>query len=97
MLGSEVFPNSNNCNVTVPCGSLLFYMVSSWNNYFPYRITEGLSFDLSVAVNDDSSGSVSVETQSCNVRMLIATPSSCKSFVAWNDGNTDNPRTVTIT
>ena len=72
-------------------------MVSSWNNYFPYRITEGLSFDLSVAVNDDSSGSVSVETQSCNVRTLTATPSSCKSFVAWNDGNTNNPRTVTIT
>ena len=72
-------------------------MVSSWNNYFPYRITEGLSFDLSVAANDDSFGSVSVETQSCNVRTLIATPSSCKSFVAWNDGNTDNPRTVTIT
>ena len=97
MLGNEVFPNSNSCNVIVPCGSLLFYMVSSWNNYFPYRITEGLSFDLSVAVNDDSSDSVSVETQSCNVRTLTATPSSCKSFVAWNDGNTDNPRTVTIT
>ena len=98
VLGNEVFSNPNNCNVTVPCGSLLFYMVSSWNNYFPYRITEGLSFDLSVAANDDSFGSVSVvETQSCNVRTLTATPSSCKSFVAWNDGNTDNPRTVTIT
>ena len=97
VLGNEVFSNPNNCNVTVPCGSLLFYMVSSWNNYFPYRITEGLSFDLSVAANDDSSGSVSVETQSCNVITLTATPSSCKSFVAWNDGNADNPRTVTIT
>ena len=96
-LGNEVIPNPNSCNVTVPCGSLLFYMVSSWYNYFSYRITEGLSFDLSVAANDDSFGSVSVETQSCNVRTLIATPSSCKSFVAWNDGNTDNPRTVTIT
>ena len=97
VIGNYVFPNPNNCNVTVPCGSLLFYMVSSWNNYFPYRITEGLSFDLSVAANDDSFGSVSVETLACNVRTLTATPSSCKSFVAWNDGNTDNPRTVTIT
>ena len=98
MLGTAVFFYSHNyCNVTVPCGSLVAYIASSWNNYFPNRITEGLSFDLSVAVNDDSSGSVSVETQSCNVRTLTATPSSCKSFVAWNDGNTDNPRTVTIT
>ncbi|MDY5736746.1 MAG: leucine-rich repeat protein, partial [Candidatus Onthomorpha sp.] len=99
VLGSEVFSYSNNyCNTTVPCGSLLAYIASSWNNYFPTRITEGLSFDLSVAANDDSFGSVSVvEMQSCNVRMLIATPSSCKSFVAWNDGNTNNPRIVTMT
>ena len=97
-LGTAVFSKPNNCNVTVPCGSLVAYIASSWNNYFPNRITEVLSFDLSVAANDDSSGSVSVvETQSCNVRTLTATPSSCKSFVAWNDGNTDNPRTVTIT
>ena len=96
-IGNDVFPNPNSCNVIVPCGSLEAYIASSWNNYFPNRITEGLSFDLSVAANDDSFGSVSVETQSCNVRTLIATPSSCKSFVAWNDGNTDNPRTVTIT
>ena len=98
VIGNYVFPNPNNCNVTVPCGSLVAYIASSWNDYFPNRITEVLSFDLSVAANDDSFGSVSVvETQSCNVRTLTATPSSCKSFVAWNDGNTDNPRTVTIT
>ena len=96
-IGNDVFPNPNSCNVIVPCGSLEAYIASSWNNYFPNRITEGLSFDLSVAANDDSFGSVSVETLSCNVRTLTATPSSCKSFVAWNDGNTDNPRTVTIT
>ena len=97
VIGNYVFPNPNNCNVTIPCGSLVPYIAYLWYNYFPNRITEGLSFDLSVAANDDSFGSVSVETQSCNVRTLIATPSSCKSFVAWNDGNTDNPRTVTIT
>ena len=96
-IGNAVFPYANTCNVTVPCGSLEAYMASSWNIYFPSRITEVLSFDLSVAANNDSFGSVSVETLSCNVRTLTATPSSCKSFVAWNDGNTDNPRTVTIT
>ena len=93
----NVFPNPNSCNVIVPCGSLEAY-IALWYSYFPNRITGVLSFDLSVAANDDSFGSVSVvETQSCNVRTLTATPSSCKSFVAWNDGNTDNPRIVTIT
>ena len=28
---------------------------------------------------------------------LTATPESCADFVQWNDGNTDNPRTVTVT
>ena len=43
VIGNYVFPNPNNCNVTVPCGSLLFYMASSWNNYFPSRIEEDCS------------------------------------------------------
>ena len=28
---------------------------------------------------------------------LVATPAECYHFVQWNDGNTDNPRTVTVT
>jgi hypothetical protein len=28
---------------------------------------------------------------------LIATPAECYEFVQWSDGNTDNPRTVTVT
>ena len=94
---SSSFPSNNSCNVTVPCGSLEAYTSSEWNNYFPNRITEELSFNLSVAANDDSFGSVSVETQSCNVKTLTATPSICYRFASWNDGNTDNPRTVTLT
>ena len=42
-LGSEVFPNPNTCNVTVPCGSLETYTSSQWNDYFPNRIEEDCS------------------------------------------------------
>ncbi|MDD5976655.1 MAG: leucine-rich repeat domain-containing protein [Candidatus Onthomorpha sp.] len=96
---TETFPYPNFCIVTIPCGSLGAYTAPTcyWNIFFPNRIIEGLSFDLSVAANDDSFGSVSVETQSCNVKTLTATPSICYRFASWNDGNTDNPRTVTLT
>ncbi|MGM9819877.1 MAG: leucine-rich repeat protein [Candidatus Onthomorpha sp.] len=98
--GIETFTYPNICSVTVPCGSLGAYTapVCYWSVFFPNRITEeGDVFDVSVAANDDSFGSVSVETQSCSVKVITATPSNCKSFAAWNDGNTDNPRTITVT
>ena len=97
IIGNEFFPSPNICDVTVPCGSLEIYTTSSWNDYFNCRFTEGLSFDLSVSANDEAYGRVEVETQSCNVRTLTATPNNGYEFTGWNDGNTENPRTVTIT
>ena len=45
-IGNAVFPNLNNCNVTVPCGSLVAYIASLWNGYFPSRIEEDCSVSL---------------------------------------------------
>ena len=97
IIGNEFFPSPNICDVTIPCCSLGIYTTSSWNDYFNGRFTEGLSFDLSVSANDEAYGRVEVETQSCNVRTLTATPNNGYEFTGWNDGNTENPRTVTIT
>jgi len=97
IIGNEFFPSPNICDVTIPCCSLGIYTTSSWNDYFNGRFTEGLSFDLSVSANDEAYGRVEVETQSCNVRTLTATPNNDYEFTGWNDGNTENPRTVTIT
>ena len=97
IIGNEFFPSPNICDVTIPCCSLGIYTTSSWNDYFNGRFTEGLSFDLSVSANDEAYGRVEAETQSCNVRTLTATPNNGYEFTGWNDGNTENPRTVTIT
>ena len=43
VIGSDVFPYSNTCNVIVPCGSLEAYIASLWNGYFPSRIEEDCS------------------------------------------------------
>ena len=98
-IGNEAFPYPNICTVTVPCGSLAAYTASTcyWSVYFPQRITESSSFELSVSANEEAYGSVEVETQSCNVKTLTAIANEGYEFTAWNDGNTENPRTVTVT
>ena len=98
-IGNEAFPYPNICTVTVPCGSLAAYTASTcyWSVYFPQRITESSSFELSVSVNEEAYGRVEVETQSCNVKTLTAIANEGYEFTGWNDGNTENPRTVTIT
>ena len=97
--GIEAFPYPNFCTVTVPCGSLEAYTTPTcrWNIFFPQRITESASFELSVSANDEAYGRVEVETQSCNVKTLTAIANNGYEFTGWNDGNTENPRTVTIT
>ena len=98
-IGNEAFPYPNTCTVTVPCGSLAAYTTPTclWNIFFPQRITESLSFELSVSANDEAYGRVEVETQSCEVATITATPNEGYEFTAWNDGNTENPRTVSLT
>ena len=98
-IGNEAFPYPNICRVTVPCGSLAAYTASTcyWSVYFPQRITESSSFELSVSANEEAYGSVEVETQSCNVKTLTAIANEGYEFTGWNDGNTENPRTVTVT
>ena len=92
-----MFLSANNCSLTVPCGSLGAYTASTWNELFNGRIEEGLSFELSVSANDEAYGRVEVETQSCEVAIITATPNEGYEFTAWNDGNTENPRTVSLT
>ena len=51
---------------------------------------------ITVTVNDATMGSATY-TMDGNTAVLTATPNEGYSFVIWNDGNTENPRTVTIT
>ena len=92
-----MFPSANNCSLTVPCGSLGAYTASTWNELFNGRIEEGLSFELSLSANDEAYGRVAFEAQSCEVATITATPNEGYEFTRWSDGNTENPRTVSLT
>ena len=94
------FPYPNICTVTVPCGSLAAYTASTcyWSVYFPQRITAGFPFELNASANDSTLGTVVITTgESCAEGVLTAILELCYRFVAWNDGNTTNPRTITLT
>ncbi len=94
---NTVFPYPNIASLNVPCGSLEAYSsaTSFWNMFFAGRISEN-GYNVEVSVNDETFGSVAVESD-CSTAMLTATASDCYEFLRWNDGNTDNPRTVALT
>ena len=92
---NTVFPNPNIASLNVPCGSLEDYSTSTWNMFFAGRISES-GYNVEVSVNDETFGSVAVESD-CSTGTLTATANEGYRFVIWNDGNTDNPRTVALT
>ena len=51
---------------------------------------------ITVTVNDATMGSASY-TLDGNTAVLTATANEGYEFTGWNDGNTENPRTVTVT
>ena len=86
------------CTLTVPCGTIDAYEESDWNTVFAGRISEETPFELNVSSSDTTLGTVEISSgENCPKKVLTATPVSCYHFTAWNDGSTDNPRTITVT
>ena len=94
---NTVFPYPNIATLNVPCGTLEAYSsaTSFWNMFFAGRISES-GYNVEVSVNDETFGSVAVESD-CSTGTLTATANEGYRFVIWNDGNTDNPRTIALT
>ncbi len=66
--------------------------------YFSITKTQAPNFTITTSVNDASLGTVTAggEYQENTQITLTATPATGCRFVQWSDGNTDNPRTVTV-
>ena len=94
---NTVFPYPNIASLNVPCGTLEAYSsaTSFWNMFFAGRISEN-GYNVEVSVNDETFGSVTIESD-CSTGTLTATANEGYVFISWNDGNTDNPRTVALT
>ncbi|MEE1226065.1 MAG: leucine-rich repeat domain-containing protein [Bacteroidales bacterium] len=97
ILGGLVFYNTSyEKSLIVPCGTLENYINSDWNNDFYNRITEEEGYNVVATANDNAFGSVAVESD-CSTATLTATANEGYIFLSWNDGNTENPRLVSLT
>jgi hypothetical protein len=70
--------------------------ISSWGDYFnSNNIQEIYQYNVVATINNEAFGYVSVENN-CYTATLTATANNCYQFVSWNDGNTENPRTINL-
>ena len=73
------------------------YVSSYWGNYFDtIQRIEGTGFYVNANVNNSDWGSVEIENNCTDTATLIAITNDCYQFQSWNDGNTDNPRTISL-
>lgn len=95
-LGVDVFSDiPANIPVYIPCGSLESY-TSRWPHFTNF--IEKYDGRLTVYSSDTTRGIVTVTTQpSCRASgVVVATPKYGYHFAGWNDGDTTNPRSISV-
>ncbi|MBQ6276855.1 MAG: leucine-rich repeat domain-containing protein, partial [Bacteroidales bacterium] len=97
---TNTFNNSYTATLWVPCSTAAAYgSAEGWSNFA--NIQERYEYSINALSNDEQQGTASITQQpDCNNRgtaIIAATPAEHYHFVSWDDGNTDNPRTVIVT
>ncbi len=87
----------NAAKVYVPCGAEAAFS----NSYWGYFNNIGAKLNaINLTSNDDNMGTASIDrAHTCldPKAVIIAVPNSGYGFSQWNDGDTNNPRTLTVT
>ena len=93
--GYGQFSSSPTCYI--PCGTKAAYEASDWANYMESFI-ETYEYTLTLSSSDNSMGSATITQEpACGTpAIIVATPNDGYFFSQWSDGNTDNPRTLTV-
>ena len=100
---SRYYPPFSGCDnlkvVYIPCGTKEAYKAAGWRNL---PLTEPAPDGVvSVETEDNIKGQVKIEDQSTcrnnSTAIISATAQYGYHFTKWNDGNTDNPRTIILT
>jgi hypothetical protein len=99
-LGYAVFQGvPDTIPVHVPCGTISAYQ-SAWGWTYFNNIMDDILFDVIVESNDVAMGTAhitQVNTCTDNTAIIEALPNQGYRFVEWNDGDANNPRTITVT
>ena len=88
---------SDTIPVKVPCSSISAYQTTNWKRFINII---GISPILTINVNNASMGVATITKQnSCedNIAQVEAKANAGYKFVRWSDGNTENPRKITVT
>ena len=89
----------------IPCGTGDMYRAASgWsqfkivgNTQYTLKATSPSSAQGTVSIDDGTAGTSLSKKDYCEtIHTISATPAGCYVFTKWSDGNTDNPRTVTL-
>lgn len=97
---SYIFVNHYNVPFYVPCGSIEAYHTAlGWNSFANINGIGDCGYSIQVSVNNSSMGYVQGggtynQGETC---VLTAVPYNGYRFDHWQDNNTQNPRTITIT
>jgi hypothetical protein len=100
-LGYDAFYRlPTNIPIHVPCGNATAYQsASGWSN-FSNIIGDASQFDIIVQSNDNTMGSASItQRNTCtnSTAIITATANQRHQFIQWNDGDTSNPRVISVT
>ena len=100
-LGNTVFSSAvyNSATVWTPCPAATNYRSDSrWGQFANIQNEQTTIYNIAVQTADDNMGDVSGDGSfTCDTEVeLIATPNNGYRFLSWNDGNEDNPRTITV-
>ncbi len=97
-LGSNIF--SATAILKVPCGSAAYYSApaAKWGEYFISieEICDNITITVISANENMGIVSGSGEYLFGSEVTITATPKQGYRFVSWNDGNTENPRTIVV-
>jgi hypothetical protein len=99
--GKDVFYGLTLSNVTlhVPAGTKAIYEATAIWKDFNIEEQEGTTFHVTISANDAAMGTVTGDGdyEENTTATIEAIPNTGYRFVQWNDGNTQNPRTITVT
>lgn len=98
--------NSANIKIHIPCGTEDLYRAKGWfdyaqpvsPSYYKLTVKSANSAQGKVKIGSGTAAATATLSVGCSENVTIeAVPSTGYHFTKWNDNNTSNPRTVTMT
>ena len=97
MINSECFEHISDTAVLKVRCNINGYSSSAWNSYFDtIQKTDSSIFHVAANVNNEDWGYVEIEGNCTDTVRITAIANDCYQFQSWNDGNTDNPRIISL-